>query len=77
MSEQQIGERIDAAGLTLDLDDDDLVSDYMVIAKVVRSDGQPTVAIGNSDGMDWLTQLGILAAANQIINTPSIDQEDE
>jgi cobalamin biosynthesis protein CbiD len=69
MSDQKIGHLVDGHGVTLDLEDADLVSDVLVVAKVSTTDGGTTIAIGASDGMDWVTQLGLVAAASRVINT--------
>lgn len=59
MNDRKIGDLVDASGVTLGLAPGDLVSDILVIAKVLRPDGQVTVCVGHSEGMDWLTQLGM------------------
>jgi hypothetical protein len=69
MSDQQIGNLVDRHGVILDLEDADLVSDVLVVAKVSTTDGGTTIAIGASDGMDWVTQLGLVTAAARIIDS--------
>jgi hypothetical protein len=68
MSERPAGPILDGLGVELDLDDDDLVTEVVVIAKVSRlSDGGGTaVVIANSSGMDWVSQLGLIEAARQV-----------
>lgn len=68
MTSRRIGDIIDATGVTLDLADDDLVADVLVIAKVITEHGTG-LAVGVSDGMDWVTQLGMIqAAVHEITN---------
>jgi hypothetical protein len=69
VSDQKVGHLIDGHGVTLDLEDTDLVSDFVVLAKVANEDGGASIAIGASDGMDWITQLGIVTAASRIIDS--------
>jgi len=56
-----------ARGVTLDLDEGDMVTDVILIAKIITPDGQPGIAIGNSEGMDWLTQFGVASAGYEYI----------
>lgn len=72
-------EVIAAQNIDLDLSDGDLVAGAVVIAKIVQVDGDVTVAIGSSEGMSWLEQLGLVTAAHGI--TPGggyqrIDEDD-
>ena len=62
----------------VDTDDDETVTDVVIVAKVARLSGPPTVIIVCSNGTDIVTQLGLLAAAQQI-NEQSSDwqQNDE
>ena len=68
MSERPAGPILDGLGVELDLDDDDLLTEVVVIGKVSRmSDGGGTsVVIAISKGMDWVSQLGLLEAARQV-----------
>jgi hypothetical protein len=68
MSERQAGPILDGLGVTLDLDDDDLLVEVLIVGKVTRlSDGGGTsVLLAKSDGMDWVSQLGLIEAARQV-----------
>lgn len=68
MAEQPIGPILDGLGVTLDLDDGDLVESAVVILKVVNATGTVTVALQDSAGMDWLAQLALISAAKQIVD---------
>lgn len=50
-------------GIEADLDDDDLVTEVIVIAKVSAVDGETSLQISAPDGCDWIAQFGLLAAA--------------
>ncbi|MEU6725479.1 hypothetical protein ABZ917_17365 [Nonomuraea wenchangensis] len=65
--DQPAGPIIDGLGVTLDLDEGSLVSDVILIAKVVNPDGQSGLAIADSDALDWITQYGLIKAAERII----------
>lgn len=68
MTEQPVGPILDGLGVTMPLDDGDLIESALVISKCVLADGTVTVAISDSVGMSWLEQLGLIAAATQIVN---------
>jgi hypothetical protein len=57
---------LDQLGIELDLDDQDLISDAVLIAKVHKPDGGVSVVLRTSAGTDWVTQRGLIAAANDI-----------
>lgn len=77
MTDISIGDLIDARGLTLDLDECDLVLDVVVIARVVP-DGAPadtaSLVLGATAGMDWVTQRGMVEGGRMIIE--EIARED-
>ncbi len=73
MSDQPAGPILDGLGVTLDLDDGDLVETALVITKVITADGTVTVGLSDSHGMSWLDQLALVAAAQQIINDRPFD----
>ena len=68
MADQPIGPVLDGLGVTIDLDGGDLVESAVVIAKVHLADGSVSVALSDSTGLSWIDQLGLLAAAQQIVN---------
>ncbi|TVL89753.1 hypothetical protein [Streptomyces sp. SAJ15] len=63
MTDQPIGQLIDTIGVTADLDQGDLVTDALVILKVLQPDGSIALSIGTTDTRDWITQTGLLHAA--------------
>lgn len=74
MAERTVGDLLDKLGLTLDLDDDDMVTNVVVIAKNVMGDGQVSLIIGKSEGTTWLEQLGLIYAASDIIRQGGYEQ---
>jgi hypothetical protein len=57
---------LDQLGIDLDLDEHDLVSDAVLIAKVHKPDGGVRVVMRASAGTDWVTQRGLIAVANDV-----------
>jgi hypothetical protein len=68
MPDQPIGPILDGLGVTIDVDDGDLIENALVISKCVLADGGVAVVLSDSAGMSWLEQLGLIAAATQIVN---------
>lgn len=80
MPDQPAGPIVDGLGVTLDLEEGALVSDCILIAKVINPDGQPGIAISESDALDWITQYALVKAAERIIDAQQFlvvgDDED-
>ncbi len=81
MSESQpIGQLIDSLGVTSTIAPDDLPVAALVLLKVVDATGDVRLILAYSDGMDWITRLGMLTAATAG-ETPDPtawqDQEDD
>lgn len=68
MSRLKAGEIADSLDTRLEIRDGQIVTDLVLIAKIANPDGDAEVVIGSSGGMDWITQLGIVTAAGQILN---------
>ena len=77
MPDQPIGPILDGLGATINLADGDLVEHAVVLVKVHRADGSVSVALSDSAGMSWLEQLGLVAAAQRIVNNWQIEQPDD
>ena len=77
---QPIGQLLDALGVTSTIAPDDLPAAALVLLKVVDATGDVRLAAAWSDGMDWITRLGMLTAATAS-ETPDAsvwqDQEDD
>lgn len=63
MADRQIGQLLDSLNVTADLDDGDLVTDALVILKILQPDGSIAMSIGSTDTRDWVNQTGLLRAA--------------
>lgn len=60
---QPIGQLLDSLGVTSTIAPDDLPVAALVLLKVVDATGGVRLAAAWSDGMDWITRLGMLTAA--------------
>ncbi|MFW3477339.1 hypothetical protein [Streptomyces microflavus] len=56
--EQKIGDILDGLGVTLDMEDGDLIASALVLAKVVDSAGDVSLALIKSEGLSWIDQKG-------------------
>jgi len=79
VAEQQIGQMLDAIGLTADIDEGDMAMDAIVILKVIKADGSVHLVKGRSDAVDWVTALGMVTAAQAVENSgySLADEDDE
>lgn len=77
MSDQPAGPILDGLGVTIDLSDGDLVSDAVVIAKVVDGEGNVTVSLSSSESMSWLDQYGLLSAAHRVVISANFETRDD
>jgi hypothetical protein len=71
MPEQKVGELLDSLGVTIDLADGDMVSDAIVIAKTITAEGEVGLVITKSEATSWIDELGLMAAAQQIMQCGS------
>ena len=75
---QQIGETIDRLGVHATLDENQHITEVLVLAKIADfNDGTTSVGIYNSAGMDWVAHLGLLRAATLMMETLSQYVPDE
>lgn len=58
----KLKQALESLDIDMELDDGDILTDVVVIAKVSRLDGPTTV------GTDGITKLGLVTAANRIIS---------
>jgi len=66
--DQKIGQLLDTMGVTMELDEGDMVTDVLVIMKVIEKDGTVNIGVTKSEGTDWITKLGLLDAAHRLEN---------
>lgn len=57
---------LDQLGLTLDIDEGDMISDAILVMKIHRPDGEVYVATRATEGTDWVTARGLVAAAEDV-----------
>jgi hypothetical protein len=75
VSDQKIGELLDTLGVTLDIDDGQQVTEVVVLAKLSDFDsGGTAVVLGASEGLDWITQRGIMSAAQHVMDKDPPEQ---
>ena len=68
MSERRkLGELLDTLGVELEMDDGDLVSNAVVILKIIAEDGSIQLGIASSESLDWIAQLGLIEAARDVV----------
>lgn len=53
----------------IDLDDGDVLTDVIIVGRVLRLDGPASVLVGISPGTDRVVQVGLVTAATRIIDT--------
>lgn len=76
MSDQKVGDILDGLGVTLDLDDGDLVSSAVVVLKVVPPDGSPVLRMVRDAGSDWVTEYALVGNAWDIVRRAKFIEED-
>lgn len=80
---QPIGSTIDGLGVHATLDENQHITEVLVLAKISDfEDGSTSVGIYNSAGMDWVAQLGLFRAAMLVLETAAFshsipDEDDE
>lgn len=75
--EQKIGDILDGLGVTLDMDEGDLIASALVIAKVIDAEGDVSLAMMTSDGLSWIEQNGLLASAQQVVSQREVDRKGD
>lgn len=69
VTEQPIGPLLDALGVTIGLEPDQQITEVVVIGKLVHfGSGATRLFTSSSEGLDWIAQLGLIAAAKQVCN---------
>lgn len=70
MSDQKVGALLDSLGVTMDLGEDQQLVEVVVLGKVAHFDtGGTSVVLGNSEGLDWISQRGIVSAAQHVLDS--------
>ncbi|WP_300680737.1 hypothetical protein [Nocardioides sp.] len=58
-----MGQLIDSLGVTHEPADGELISDVVVLLKVITPDGRVCLRQAWSEGMSWIERIGMLRAA--------------
>lgn len=66
MDEQPLGALLDDLGIAYDLAEGELVSGAVVLLKIVLPDGRQRLALRCSEGMDWMSKVGMLRVAERM-----------
>jgi len=66
MSDTTLGQLVDSLGVTATLDEGELISDAIVILKVIDEDGGVGLRMRYSESLNWIERIGILRAAEQL-----------
>ncbi|MFL6096056.1 MAG: hypothetical protein ACJ71Y_11460 [Blastococcus sp.] len=77
MAEQKIGQLLDSLGVTIDLDEGDMVVDAHVLLKLVKDDGTVSLVKAVSESLDWITLVGMLTAALHVENSGYANSRDD
>jgi hypothetical protein len=77
VAERQIGDLLDSLGVTADIDDGDMVPSALVLLKAVGEDGTVGLTLAPSEGLSWLDQLGMLAAAQSIVDQAGFESRSD
>ena len=63
-----IRDALAALSFDLNLDDDEMVTDALILARVTRmSDGRASFALVGNDGVDTVVKTGLVECARQVI----------
>lgn len=75
----KIGDQIDGSGVDMTINDGDLVSDFLVIARVSLADGRETIRSAWSDGLGWVVRRGMVESAldAERMDVTASDQEPD
>lgn len=74
-----MGHLLDELGITVDLEQDEHLVDAVLLGKLVSfgsDDDRPRLIISSSDGLDWISAVGLVHAADTVINSPA-ERTDE
>lgn len=78
MSERTpLGPIIDSLGITAGLDEHDMITDILIVAKVVNADSDLTAVGIFHNRLDWVTQLGLITAADHVIRGGDLQPVDD
>jgi hypothetical protein len=79
VADHPAGQLLDALGVTVTLADGQQLVEAVVIGKAIGFDDverSTSLVIGSSDGLDWIAQRGLVAAANDVLSGDIRRDED-
>jgi hypothetical protein len=77
MSEQPIGPLLDALGVTIELEDNQQLTEVVVLAKGTDFDSNETaLVLSASPGCDWIAQRGLVSAAQHVLNQTDVNPDE-
>lgn len=69
MSEQPIGPLLDALGVTIELEDNQQLTEVLVLGKGTDfATNETALVLAASPGCDWIAQRGLLSAAQFVVD---------
>lgn len=72
------GPILDELGVTFELDEQDRVTEVLLLAKVTDLDTGSVSLMYTHNDLDWISQLGLHAAAGQVLNAePPYHPDDD
>lgn len=76
MSERPAGPILDDLGVTVHLDEQDRITQVLMLAKTTNLDTGDVALIVASNDLDWIAQAGLHAAAAQVFYADEPRQSD-
>lgn len=72
------GPILDELGVTFELEDDDRITEILILAKMTNMETGRTVLLISSNDLDWIATAGLHAAAAQVLmaDPPTAPPED-
>jgi hypothetical protein len=64
---ETLGQVIDELGITVTLEDGDLISDVVVLSEVLKADGTKSLVISEANFANWLKTEGMISKAYKVI----------
>lgn len=77
-ADQPVGPLLDALGVTIELGPNQHLTECVVLGKIIDIDDNTTgLVVGASLGCDWISQRGLVAAAQHILDNTCECQSDD
>lgn len=76
METRTLGQDLDARGLTVALEEGDIISDVILLSEVLKADGSKGFVISRPPHTNWLKEIGMLTKAQKILLDGPIPEEE-